>query len=487
MGLNRGTLTTGSFLTAMAARRGGGTLLTVTTTLHTGDRAVVLRGGGSLRGNGTTNLGSNLLSELVLGRTEVGSVTLTTRGITSLPSPYNELLSRVGEPGNLSVGGVSIPVNIVNVVCRTHPGIAISTTKLYLGDSGTIVLHNNGRTVGSGVTLTSIVHATVRSYNFSGGYVRLMASVSHRSTGRVVAVGNCVSYLVPHNNGKLVEDIIHGSAIPIVRANSKGYRVCISRDTSVRVTTGVVFGTGARHVNIYGTYRDLIVRSNVVGGTLPTVGTELSAGGIRVHNSRHTVVTTGNILPTDSRSFTRRCLSCVVDIGAISDLSRTVERVGGCSAGRDRTVVARGGTGTSRFLTEVSSSSICIGTSAEFASNNRFNLDTRVNVSARGLRTENPVNLQRLAAAGCLVCNGNRIHWNWEGFGKWMWRANFGCGDFYGERLFIGTTSLSARFLLRPHCNGKKFQQHRFGSGYNWCSYTSDCPNNWFHDTSLYT
>lgn len=97
-------------------------------------------------------------------------------------------------------------------------------------------------------------------------------------------------------------------------------------------------------------------------------------------------------------------------MGVMSDLSRTVTRVGGCGASRSRTVVAGGCSITREFLGRVSSTYICIGTSAHFSSKGRFNLNTRVKVDARGLRTENPVKLRTLADCGCVVCKGNRIH-----------------------------------------------------------------------------
>lgn len=91
-------------------------------------------------------------------------------------------------------------------------------------------------------------------------------------------------------------------------------------------------------------------------------------------------------------------------------MRRTVTRVGGCGAGRSRTVVAGGCRRTRGFLSRISTTTICIGTSAHFASKFRFNFKTRVNVDARGLRTEKPVKLLTLAAAGCVVCKGKRMH-----------------------------------------------------------------------------
>lgn len=104
-------------------------------------------------------------------------------------------------------------------------------------------------------------------------------------------------------------------------------------------------------------------------------------------------------------------------MGMISSIRRTVTRVGGCGAGRSRTVVAGSCARTRGFLSRMSTTTICIGTSAEFASKGRFKFNTRVKVDARGLRTENPVKLLTLAAAGCVVCNGKRMHpWSeWDG------------------------------------------------------------------------
>lgn len=98
-------------------------------------------------------------------------------------------------------------------------------------------------------------------------------------------------------------------------------------------------------------------------------------------------------------------------MGVMSGVSRTVRRVCGCKANRDRYVIARGSRTTGRFVSEISTTTICHGTDAHFASNNRFNFKTRVNVSARGLRTENPLNLPRLASFGCRVFKGNRVEW----------------------------------------------------------------------------
>lgn len=96
--------------------------------------------------------------------------------------------------------------------------------------------------------------------------------------------------------------MITGDAIPMVRAKAKGYRMCISRATSVGVTASVVRGTGARHLNIYGTYRSLIVRSGVTRMTLPGVMAGLGRRKMRVHKSRETRTVDSRVVPTARRS-----------------------------------------------------------------------------------------------------------------------------------------------------------------------------------------
>lgn len=270
----------------------------MTRRLGDGGSCVLHRGSGSV---GTTRRGKLpgiLLSELLLSPSEVSNVTGNIVRITSLPSPINGALSSVAEPGNLQIGGISIPLKIVTIVFRTHPGIASSTTSLYLGSNGYSILHNNGRTVRSGATVFGMVHTTLGGSPLPRSYVRFVASVSRRDTGRLVAVGGCMSILVPHNDTELVNAIIGGSAIPIVRANINGYRVCISGSTSLSVTTSVVFGTGASHPSMYGTTRDLLVRGSITRGTLGLVGGQLSRGGIRLHNSG----ASGRVLPSVGRT-----------------------------------------------------------------------------------------------------------------------------------------------------------------------------------------
>lgn len=155
---------------------------------------------------------------------------------------------------------MEIPLNIINVVCRTHPGIAISTSDLYLGAKGTIVLHKDSATVRSGGTVIGIVRRTLRGDSLPSSTIRLVRSADQRATSKVFGLGRCLSILVPQKKTGLVGAMIRGSAIPMLRANTNGYRICVSRDTSGRVTVGVTVGTGARHPSIYGTYRAVVIR-----------------------------------------------------------------------------------------------------------------------------------------------------------------------------------------------------------------------------------
>ncbi len=398
----------------LAASRGGGTLARVTGTLVSGTSSVLTTGGVSVRGT-IKGVDSAVLSHLVLGTSHVDDVTGNVLRIHSLPSGINGVLDARGLRGNLAVGGITIPFNIITVVCRDQPGIASSTTTLDFGDKGIYILENNGRTFGSTGTVIFTLGSTLGRYKVYRSCMGLVRSAAHRDTGRLVATINCISVLVPHNNGNLVRTYIRGTGIPYVRAKANVYRVFISGATSVGVTLGVVSGTGADHPSMYGTTRILLMSGNVTSRFLPGL-CRVFGNEMRLHNSStmYSVVPMGG---SSSSSFSARFLSCVVTIGVISNMERTVSRVTGRSARRDRDVVAGSGRGTSCFALYISSTTICIGTSAHFASNNRFKLNYRVKVSARGLRTEKPVKLDRVGACGCVVGKGNRIEWRCIGWG----------------------------------------------------------------------
>lgn len=133
--------------------------------------------------------------------------------------------------------------------------------------------------------------------------MRVVRRASRRVTGRFVRLASCLSILVPHNSTHLVGTIIGGTGIPIVRAKTKGYRLCISGSTRFSVTRGVIIGTGYRHPSIYGTTRGLLVRRSITRGFLPHITRTLRRQRIRLHNSRQAyTVLNDHYEPTAIRS-----------------------------------------------------------------------------------------------------------------------------------------------------------------------------------------
>lgn len=193
--------------------------------------------------------------------------------------------------------------------------------------------------------------------------------------------------------------------MPIVRAKTKVYRACFSGTNSLAGKTTVIGGTGAHEIDIYGTVSYLLLRQKHLT-SLPTLYTPLIRDQMVLCTSRPTCRTlrkgcpTRLLRPTALRDCNARFLSCGVTVGAMSSMTRTMARVCACNSKRDSYVIARSGRTTTFFAQTISTTYICIGTPASFASKNRFNLKTRVNVDARGLRTHNPVKLERVAACG---------------------------------------------------------------------------------------
>lgn len=405
--LRRVNVTTGRTscgLTRLSDHRGGHILRGVTSRLRTRDRVVLGTGTRSITSTHTGNLNRTVLSHLTLAPTQLGNVTSSIHRIYGLTSPIKRMVSNDMLSDNLHLRHHHMPLKIVNIVCRTHPGIAISITSLYLGANGTIVLHNNGRAYHAGTTAITIVRSTLGSYNLPTNTIRTVSGPSHTLIDRVLHVSGCVSVLVPHNNTNLRGLYHRRSAVPIVANNVNMYRVCISRDMRVTRTLGIVIGTGARHPDAYGAIRALLIGGGVTSDFLPTLDGRVTRDNIALRTSTTTLTRlrtnpTG-IITIGTRRCSSRFLSLSLGIGVIDSLSSTVTRVHRRNARRSSTVLAHSVHGTRHFIGRISSSTICIGTSAHFASNNRFNLNTRITMDARGLRTHNPVKLRTLAACG---------------------------------------------------------------------------------------
>lgn len=319
----------------------------------------------------------------------------------------------MAHPGNVIVHGVAIPFNIVNIVCRTHPGIAFSIFSLYFGDKGTYILGKNSSTSDSGHTLITVVRSMLAERNISPTIYALLPP-SHRTAARLLGTINLISLVVPQNDDSLVGCIHSRTHMPIVRAKTNVYRACFSGSKSGRGKHRVIGGTGAHHIDIYGTLSYLVIRHSQLN-SLPCLYKGLSNDGIVVCTSRPTFTTLSKrcpatlLRPTATSDFNARFLSCGVTVHAISSLSRTLRRVTHCDSGRDRDVIDRSARTVHHFRRVISTTYICTGMSATFASKTRFNFKTRVNVDARGLRTHNPVTLPRLAACGCVVRKSKRV------------------------------------------------------------------------------
>lgn len=284
--INEQTRVTRQALQALAHRRGSATLLTVTSTLRTGTRQVVTTGTRSIRTTRHTIASPTVVSQLALSRSQLQTVTTSIHTITILPSPVNSIIHNCALPGKLQIQRIQIPLKIITVVCRTHPGIAISTTILYLGDNGTTLLQNSTDTTRDGQILVSAVQRTLNSASIPISTVYTMPNLARSDIVRLAHTHNVISIIVPHKNTKLVHGIIRGDLIPIVRANINGYRICLRRSTSISHDITVIIGSGARHIDIYGATRTLLIRRTTTRQLLPRIFTTLGRHNIAVRNSR---------------------------------------------------------------------------------------------------------------------------------------------------------------------------------------------------------
>lgn len=222
----------------------------------------------------------------------------------ALPSALKEILGSGALRGNLRLRQMTIPFNIVNVVCRTHPGMACSIFSLYFGDKGTYMLGNKESTGTSGSTNIRLVREILVGRNIGPGMYALLPT-ARRTANRVLGTINCVSLYVPHNKGGLVGFIHSATGMPIVRAKTNIMRYCFSGSNSLRVNGHVVAGTGYQEIDMYGTLSYLLVRRDELD-SLPTLYRNLTRGRAGVRTSTGTCRTLGKRCPSALLCGTRR-------------------------------------------------------------------------------------------------------------------------------------------------------------------------------------
>lgn len=397
---------TSPLVTSTPTRGEGSTLLRVVRGLRTKGRGVFTTGEVSLTTTGTSKLPPTIVGQLTFSRKGLTSDVDNVQRLVSLPSPMKGIALTHRLSRKLHLCHIAYPVNIVTVVFRTHPSTVVRVSSLTIGDKGYTVLGNKGRAGRAGHILFSVLRRTSAS---TGLPSRTLFRTRRRDrVSRLLAYHRSMSLVVPQNSGTFIRRVVDHAGVPIVKRTSNVYRVCISGSCSVTGTVPVIVSTGARCATTYGTTRALLIRQSVTGSFLPMLRGTAKRGCVHLHNAGRTK----RVVPLSvvrSSSFHRRCLSLILTIGVISNIRRTVSRVGECNSRRASTVVARGVGATTQFVRLISSTNICRGTSAHFTSKFQCNFNTRINVSANGLRTENPIKLRKLLSCGCGLFNGNRV------------------------------------------------------------------------------
>lgn len=349
------------------------------------------------------------LDRLALDPARLAGMAESLRQVAALPDPVGEIVEERVLANGLRTRRVRAPLGVILVIFESRPNVAVEAFSMGFKAGNAMILRGGRESMATTAVLYSILASALAGQGISPQCLWGITDPDRAVIETLLKQEKLIDVVVPRGGRGLIEFVMAGSRIPVIRNDRGLCHVYLHEDAEPAMARRIVLNAKTQRPGVCNAMETLLVHEKAAGGLLPDLHEALSAKGVEwfaCPAARAILGERAGVSPATSSSFDTEYLDLKLSCRVVRSLDEAIRHIEEHGSGHSEAIVTRSEAVARRFQAEVDAAAVYWNASTRFTDGFELGLGGELGISTQKLHVRGPVGLRELTSPRWVV-DGN--------------------------------------------------------------------------------
>lgn len=359
--------------------------------------------------NGRANgLDAALLDRLELNEARIDAMIEGLKQVAELPDPTGVISDRQVRPSGIELAKMRVPLGVVGIIYESRPNVTVDAASLCLKSGNATILRGGSEAIHSNRAIAECISLGLAETGLPEAAVQVIETTDRAAVGELITMTAYVDVIVPRGGKSLIERISHEARVPVIKHLDGICHVYIDDKADLDMAFNIALNAKTHRYGVCNAMETLLVAEAVAPDILPRLADAYRAKGVELRGCEKTRAII-DCLPASEEDWSTEYLAPILSIKVVANMDEAMDHIANYGSHHTEAIVTNDEARSSRFITEVDSSSVMINASTRFADGFEYGLGAEIGISTDKIHARGPVGLEGLTSQKWVVYGHGEI------------------------------------------------------------------------------
>lgn len=359
--------------------------------------------------NGRANgLDAALLDRLELNEARINAMIEGLKQVAELPDPTGVISDRQVRPSGIELAKMRVPLGVVGIIYESRPNVTVDAASLCLKSGNATILRGGSEAIHSNRAIAECISLGLAETGLPEAAVQVIETTDRAAVGELITMTEYVDVIVPRGGKSLIERISREARVPVIKHLDGICHVYIDDKADLDMAFNIAVNAKTHRYGVCNAMETLLVAEAVAPDILPRLADAYRAKGVELRGCEKTRAII-DCLPASEEDWSTEYLAPILSIKVVANMDEAMDHIANYGSHHTEAIVTNDEARSSRFITEVDSSSVMINASTRFADGFEYGLGAEIGISTDKIHARGPVGLEGLTSQKWVVYGHGEI------------------------------------------------------------------------------
>lgn len=359
--------------------------------------------------NGRANgLDAALLDRLELNEARTNAMIEGLKQVAELPDPVGVISDRQVRPSGIELAKMRVPLGVVGIIYESRPNVTVDAASLCLKSGNATILRGGSEAIHSNRAIAECISLGLAETGLPEAAVQVIETTDRAAVGELITMTEYVDVIVPRGGKSLIERISREARVPVIKHLDGICHVYIDDKADLDMAFNIALNAKTHRYGVCNAMETLLVAEAVAPDILPRLADAYRAKGVELRGCEKTRAII-DCLPASEEDWSTEYLAPILSIKVVANMDEAMDHIATYGSHHTEAIVTNDEARSSRFITEVDSSSVMINASTRFADGFEYGLGAEIGISTDKIHARGPVGLEGLTSQKWVVYGHGEI------------------------------------------------------------------------------
>jgi len=348
-------------------------------------------------------LSEPLLDRLDLDAERVEAMSTSLRDVARLQDPVGKIIAAWERPNGLKISRVRVPIGTIAIIYESRPNVTADAAGLCLKSGNSSILRCGSESLNSSTVIVECLRDALQSFKLPTDCVQLIPTKERKAVAELLRMDQYIDVIIPRGGRGLIERILEGSRIPVIRHLDGICHVYIHASANLNLARKVVLNAKMRRPGICGAAETLLIDENILDSFLPPILDDLITSGCEVRGGRNIRLLDDRVKKVRDVDWDTEYLDAIISVKSVADVNEAIDHISRHGSQHTDSIISSEPGPTKTFLQKVDSGIVMHNTSTQFADGGEFGMGAEIGISTGKLHARGPVGAEQLTTYKYIV------------------------------------------------------------------------------------